>query len=82
MSGSMWGRIGEETRHSIAREAVRGMISRFPAGSRVGRMAYGHRRTADRRDIEMLAPPAPLDAARLGATLDRLGRGTTSAAPM
>lgn len=54
MSGSMWGRIGEETKLEIARTAVRGMFSRFPQGSRVGLMAYGHRRAGDCRDIQLL----------------------------
>jgi hypothetical protein len=59
MSGSMWGRIGDGTKLDIARGAVRGMFSRFPAGRRVGLMAYGHRRAGDCRDIEMLRPPGP-----------------------
>lgn len=78
MSGSMWGRIGEETKLEIARTAVRGMFSRFPSGSRVGLMAYGHRRAGDCRDIEMLRPPGPVDEAAVGETLGRLtARGRT-----
>ena len=78
MSGSMWGRIGEQTKLEIAREAVRGMFSRFPAGSRVGLMAYGHRRAGECTDIQMLVPPGPVDAAATGAVLDRLtARGRT-----
>ena len=78
MSGSMWGRIGDETKLEIARGAVRGMFSRFPAGSRVGLMAYGHRRAGDCRDIEMLRPPGPVDEAAVGETLGRLtARGRT-----
>lgn len=78
MSGSMWGRIGDETKLEIARGAVRGMFSRFPEGSRVGLMAYGHRRTGDCRDIEMLIPPGPVDAVRIEATLGHLtARGRT-----
>ncbi|MBB5689196.1 Ca-activated chloride channel family protein [Roseomonas alkaliterrae] len=78
MSGSMWGRIGEETKLEIARGAVREMFSRFPEGSRVGLMAYGHRRTGDCRDIEMLVPPGPVEPARIEATLSRLtARGRT-----
>lgn len=78
MSGSMWGRIGDQTKLQIAREAVRGMFSRFPAGSRVGLMAYGHRQAGQCSDIQMLFPPGPVDSAAVGAVLDRLtARGRT-----
>jgi Ca-activated chloride channel family protein len=78
MSGSMWGRIGDATKLEIARGAVREMFTRFPAGSRVGLMAYGHRRTGDCADIETLIPPGPVDAARIEQTLGRLtARGRT-----
>lgn len=78
MSGSMWGRIGEETKLEISRTAVRGMFSRFPAGSRVGLMAYGHRRAGDCRDIQMLLPPGAANEASVGETLGRLvARGRT-----
>jgi Ca-activated chloride channel family protein len=78
MSGSMWGRIGDQTKLEIAREAVRGMFSRFPADSRVGLMAYGHRRTGQCSDIETLFEPGPVDPAAAGAALDRLtARGRT-----
>lgn len=78
MSGSMWGRIGDQPKLEIAREAVRGMFSRFPAGSRVGLMAYGHRQAGQCSDIQMLFPPGPLDVAAAGTALDRLtARGRT-----
>jgi Ca-activated chloride channel family protein len=78
MSGSMWGRIGDQTKLEIAREAVRGMFSRFPAGSRVGLMAYGHRRAGQCSDIEMLFEPGPVNPEAAGQALDRLtARGRT-----
>jgi len=78
MSASMWGRIGDQPKLEIAREAVRGMFSRFPAGSRVGLMAYGHRQAGQCTDIQMLFPPGPVDATVAGAALDRLtARGRT-----
>ena len=55
LSGSMWGRIGQETKLDIAREAVRGMFSRFPADSRVGLMAFGHRQARAERVPEVAA---------------------------
>ncbi|WPB83944.1 vWA domain-containing protein [Sediminicoccus rosea] len=78
MSASMWGRIGDQPKLEIAREAVRGMFARFPAGSRVGLMAYGHRRAGQCSDIQMLFLPGPVDVAAAGAALDRLtARGRT-----
>jgi Ca-activated chloride channel family protein len=78
MSASMWGRIGDQTKLEIAREAVRGMFTRFPAGSRVGLMAYGHRRAGQCSDIQVLFEPGPVDAAAAGQALDRLtARGRT-----
>ncbi|WP_198373463.1 vWA domain-containing protein, partial [Roseomonas rosulenta] len=78
MSASMWGRIGDRTKLEIAREAVRGMFTRFPAGSRVGLMAYGHRRAGQCSDIQMILEPGPVDAAAAGQALDRLtARGPT-----
>lgn len=78
MSDSMWGRIGDQTKLEIARGAVREMFTRFPAGSRVGLMAYGHRRAGDCADIETLIPPGPVDEAQLEATLARItARGRT-----
>ncbi|MBR0661057.1 VWA domain-containing protein [Neoroseomonas oryzicola] len=78
LSGSMWGRIGQETKLDIAREAVRGMFSRFPADSRVGLMAFGHRQARACNDIEMLVPPGPVDQAAVDGVLGRLtARGRT-----
>lgn len=78
MSASMWGRIGDQTKLEIAREAVRGMFTRFPPGSRVGLMAYGHRRAGQCSDIQMIFEPGPVDAAAAGQALDRLtARGRT-----
>ena len=78
MSASMWGRIGDQPKLEIAREAVRSMFSRFPAGSRVGLMAYGHRQANQCSDIQLLIPPGPVNAAAVGTALDRLtARGRT-----
>lgn len=78
MSASMWGRINDQPKLEIAREAVRGMFSRFPPGSRVGLMAYGHRQAGQCSDIQMLFPPGPVDAVAAGSVLDRLtARGRT-----
>ncbi len=76
-SGSMWGRIEGRTRIEIAREAVAALMSRWPATRPIGLMAYGHRRSGDCADIEVLAQPAP-DPARITALVGRVTpRGRT-----
>jgi len=78
MSASMWGRIGDKPKLEIAREAVRSMFSRFPATSRVGLMAYGHRQAGQCSDIQMLFPPGLVNATVASGALDRLtARGKT-----
>lgn len=57
-SGSMWGKIGNETKIEIARKTTLGLIKNRPAELEMGLMAYGHRRKGDCDDIEILVPPA------------------------
>lgn len=70
-SSSMWGKLGESGRFDIARDAVAGLMSRWPAARPVGLVAYGHRRAQDCGDVELLRLPAT-DAAGVTATLRRL----------
>lgn len=56
-SGSMWGQIDGTSKRDIARKAVREMIDRNPALNAAGLMAYGHRRTGDCADIELVRMP-------------------------
>ena len=56
-SGSMWGQIDGTSKRDIARKAVREMIDRNPALNAAGLMAYGHRRTGDCTDIELVRMP-------------------------
>lgn len=82
-SGSMWGRVDGRTKIEVARDALAGLTRALPAGSRLGLMAYGHRRAGDCADIETLIPPGPLDPARFAASAARVtprGRTPISAA--
>ncbi|WP_454915404.1 vWA domain-containing protein [Xanthobacter sediminis] len=58
-SGSMWGVVGGQRKLAIARATVEKAMSRLPAESTIGLMAYGHRRRSDCADIELIVPPAP-----------------------
>lgn len=72
VSGSMWSKLGGETRIEAARRALARLIRGLPAGSQVGIVAYGHRREADCKDIEVVAPLAPLAAEGLIAKVNAL----------
>lgn len=69
-SGSMWGRIGDRTKIEIARDAVATMLDRWDGETDLGLVVYGHRRKGDCDDIELLQPPAPLDAVALRTRID------------
>ena len=55
-SGSMWGRVGGETKVEAARRVVGGVVGKLPAGAALGLVAYGHRRKGDCADIETIVP--------------------------
>lgn len=61
-SGSMWGKIGDQTKIEIARDVIDEMVSTWEKDVPLGLMAYGHRKKGDCSDIEVLIPPAPLKA--------------------
>jgi len=71
-SSSMWGRVGIRSKIDVARDAVSGLMSRWPAARPVGLVAYGHRHTQDCADVEMLRAPAT-DAVAVAS----LARGLT-----
>lgn len=56
-SGSMWGRVGKNTKIDVARDVMKDLLIGLPADTRVGLMAYGHRRKGDCQDIEMIGLP-------------------------
>jgi Ca-activated chloride channel family protein len=76
-SGSMWGRIDGRTKIEAARTVVAELMARWPAARPIGLMAYGHRRSQDCADIELLRAPAA-DAGGIAAAAPRITpRGRT-----
>lgn len=71
-SGSMWGRVGDQTKMQIARETVRSILKDWRAADRLGLISYGHRRKNDCADIEVLKPVGPVDAAQLMAEVGNI----------
>ena len=78
-SGSMAGNIEgvKDSKVVLARAAVRRALAKVGPQTRVGLVAFGHRR-GDCGDVELLRPLEPLDVQRVGDTLERMnprGRG-------
>lgn len=65
MSNSMWGQIEGRAKVEIAREALGTLAESLPDGVPTGLMAYGHRRTGDCGDVELVQPVTPLDRGAL-----------------
>jgi Ca-activated chloride channel family protein len=76
-SNSMWGRVDGRPKIAIARDAVGALARALPAGTRMGLMAYGHRRAGDCADIEVLIQPGPVDAAAFARAASVTPRGRT-----
>lgn len=85
-SGSMWGRLdgdAKKTKLDLARDALRQSLGKTPAGARLGLMSFGHRRSGDCSDVEVIVPAGDGDTARILAPLDKLnprGKGPLSGA--
>ncbi len=60
-SGSMWARVEDRPKIAIAKEVMTELIQDLPDASRVGLIAYGHRRKGDCLDVEELVPVSPLN---------------------
>ncbi|WP_298607171.1 VWA domain-containing protein [uncultured Thiothrix sp.] len=71
-SGSMWEQIDGKPKIEIARQALKSILADWPADQELGLVAYGHRSKGDCKDIETLIPVGPLDAAKMGKTVDSL----------
>ncbi len=56
-SGSMWGRVKNETKIEAARRVIRDLVGKLPAHAKLGLVAYGHRQKGECGDIETLVAP-------------------------
>ncbi|MCP5093280.1 MAG: VWA domain-containing protein [Gammaproteobacteria bacterium] len=71
-SNSMWGQIQGENKIVIARRAVGELIDGLPEESRVGLVAYGHRREGDCADIETLRDVQKVNKNALKETINAI----------
>src|SRR5258708_543683 len=77
-SNSMWGRVDGRPKIVVARAAVVDLLRALPRGTRLGLMAYGHRRAADCADIETIVPVGAVDADAVAARVNAISpRGRT-----
>jgi Ca-activated chloride channel family protein len=79
-SGSMWGALDatRQSKSALVREALRSALGKVNPQTRVGLAAFGHRRSGDCNDVEIIRQPEPLDADRIMAPLAQVnprGRG-------
>ena len=68
-SNSMWGQIDGVAKISIAKDVMSGLIRDWDEQVPVGLIVYGHRRSGDCNDIELVAKPGAIDRQHL---LDRV----------
>jgi len=71
-SGSMWGKIGNNTKIQVAKETMEKLSGTIAPTAHVGLIAYGHRREADCDDIETLLPLSVFNKAAFNATMKSL----------
>ncbi len=71
-SGSMGALVGNRRRIDIAHDALATLIGQMPEGVNVGLRTYGHRRSGDCNDIELVVPPGPLDPANMTAHINAI----------
>ena len=71
-SNSMWGKVDGTAKIETAKKALSGMLLDLPAGTRAGLMAYGHTRTEDCTDVQVLAPIGSTDARGLVSKLQSI----------
>lgn len=71
-SGSMWQKAGGEYKIVAARKVMKGLLEDLPSSTKVGLIAYGHRRKSDCADIETIVPITNLDKVSISEKIDGL----------
>ncbi len=71
-SGSMWGQIEGTAKIDVAKQVMTELVDAVPADFETGLMVYGHRRKGDCKDIEMMIPVGPHNAAAMKAKLQTI----------
>ena len=72
-SGSMWGKLDGEkqTKLVLARDAIKLSIAKLKPDARVGLASFGHRRSADCTDVQVIVPAEGGTVERMNTVLDK-----------
>ena len=81
-SGSMLGQIDGRRKIDIAHESLAGLVEKLPDTTNVALRTYGHRRSQDCNDIELIAPPGPLDRAGLIGRINSINPAPNGRTPI
>ena len=71
-SGSMWQKLDNQFKITIAKSVMKNLVQKLPPEARAGLVVYGHNRKNDCEDIETLVGLAPLNATDFVSKLDAL----------
>ncbi len=71
-SGSMWGRVDDEPKITIAKRVVGQVLNDLAGKVNMGVMAYGHRSKGDCKDIQTLIPLGPVNAKTYMSTIAKV----------
>lgn len=71
-SGSMWGTIDGVPKINIARSAISGLLYNWDKSTKIGVIAYGHRRKGDCSDIQTISPLGVVNPGRISRLLSGL----------
>jgi hypothetical protein len=81
-SGSMNGEIDGRRKIDIAHEALATLIGKLPDHTNVALRAYGHRKTSDCSDVELLTPLGALDRGALTAQINAVNPAQKGMTPI
>lgn len=68
-SGSMWGKLGSNTKIQVAKETMGNLMTKIPDNAKAGLIVYGHRSASDCNDIETVFPVASLDKTKFASRI-------------
>jgi Mg-chelatase subunit ChlD len=81
-SGSMNGEIDGRRKIDIAHEALVALVGKLPDSTNVALRAYGHRKSSDCSDVELLTPLGALDRSALTAQINAVNPAQKGMTPI
>jgi Mg-chelatase subunit ChlD len=81
-SGSMLADIDGQQKIDVAHESLAALVDKLPETTSVALRTYGHRRTQDCNDVELVVPLGPLDRTALVNRINTIRPAPNSRTPM